>query len=210
MPGPNFGRGDLVLAASLAVLAFMLTYALDARPPGARQLSTGSAGPQAGSSQSAMSGSVAPLRSPALAASSPNLTLEPVILPAMGALDLQAVAMRDAPINGPGLLRDAVQKFVGRGLVRARRCLPADLHPTVARVHVRVRASGGQAEVLEMLDLTVQRGAPLPDGNAECLLQSLRQDLPQAVTGVSPNALPEFDGDTTVLAILKIDPACGL
>jgi hypothetical protein len=132
-----------------------------------------------------------------------------VRLPRLGALDLLAV--ETGGDNPHSLLRGALQQYVSRGLRNARACMPTDANPSMTRFHLRVRSQAGkQAEVLEVLGLEVQRGAPLSQAATDCLLTSLRRDLPQTLPSVPPDRLPDFDGDATVLAALKLNPACGL
>jgi hypothetical protein len=134
-----------------------------------------------------------------------------VALPLLGALDLLAADASAQDRNPHGLLRGALQRYVSRALRSARACMPAEASPSMTRFHLRVRSRPHrQAQVLEVLGLEVQRGALLSPAATECLLTSLRKDLPQTVPDVSADTLPEFEGDATVLAALNLDPACGL
>ena len=134
-----------------------------------------------------------------------------VALPLLGSLDLLAVEANAQDCNPHRLLRVALQQYVSKALRSARACMPAEASPSMTRFHLRVRSQPRrQAEVLEVLGLEVQRGAPLSPAATNCLLTSMRKDLPQTVPNVSADTLPEFEGDATVLAALKLDPACGL
>ena len=134
-----------------------------------------------------------------------------ITLPVVGSLDLAALEGRDQRTNRPGLLRSALHNQVAGILARSRACTPPDMSPTVARLHLRVHSqAGGPATLLEVLDLSVQRGAPLSPATSACLLAALRSGLPRPIDGVDPALLPDFDGDATVPAALKLDPACGL
>ena len=140
----------------------------------------------------------------------PTPPVREIQLPPLSDLESEILDASGARRHTLMVLRGSLGSAVSKATFGAKKaCLGGNgLPPTVVRVESSAYVDANLAEIRQIADLHVDRGAPVPQPLADCLLTQMRRLLPISIERKRIPAHATFEGNTSFPVSLKNAVQC--